>query len=309
MILIITHKEDFTADFVIEKLNTNKISYLRLNCEDIFKDEFTLTLSPGLNLSINNVDNFDSVWFRRTKLPDINASNKGETLFLLSDYESLFDNLFQVINAKKWLSNPYDVYRAENKLLQLKVAESLGFSIPKTIITNDYLKLKKFIISSNNKAVIKPIRQGRVDLDDGTKTIFTNIIDEDVINKLDEFDLTPSIIQNYVAKKYELRITVVGDKVFSVKIDSQKSKLTEVDWRREKLPMQKVQLPNDIEEKCIGLLKKLNISFGAIDIIVDENGNYIFLEINPNGQWAWIEMETGLKISDEIINFLTELDG
>jgi glutathione synthase/RimK-type ligase-like ATP-grasp enzyme len=308
MILIITHKEDFTADFVIEKLNTKKISYLRLNCEDIFNDEFALSLSTGVNLSINKVDNFDSVWFRRTKLPDIKTNNKGEKLFLLGDFESLFDNLFQVINAKKWLSNPYDVYRAENKLLQLKVAESLGFSIPKTIITNDYTKLKEFIKYCNNKVIIKPIRQGRIELEDGTKTIFTNIIDEDVINRLDEFELTPSIIQNYISKKYELRITVVGDKVFSVKIDSQKNKLTEVDWRREKLPMEEVQLPNDIEEKCKRLLKELNISFGAIDIIVDKNGNYIFLEINPNGQWAWIEMETSLKISDAIINFLTDQD-
>mgnify|MGYP005827328847 CR=1 FL=1 len=99
---------------------------------------------------------------------------------------------------------------------------------------------------------------------------------------------------------------VVGDKIFSAKVNSQKNKNTLIDWRKEKNPFVEYALPSEIEQKCIQLTRKLNISFGAIDLVRDKDGNYIFLEINPNGQWAWIEIETGLKISDEIIDFLTE---
>ena len=114
-------------------------------------------------------------------------------------------------------------------------------------------------------------------------------------------------MQNCISKEYELRITIVGDKVFSAKVNSQENKNTLTDWRKEKNPFVIYELPTEIEQKCIQLTKKLNISFGAIDLVRDKNGDYIFLEINPNGQWAWIEMETGLKISDEIINYLTEI--
>ena len=79
---------------------------------------------------------------------------------------------------------------------------------------------------------------------------------------------------------------------------------TKIDWRKKKIPFQPYLLPNEISEKCLALTQKLNLSFGAIDIIRNKNGEYIFLEINPNGQWAWLETEAGLKISDEIINFL-----
>lgn len=97
---------------------------------------------------------------------------------------------------------------------------------------------------------------------------------------------------------------MVGNKIFSAKVDSQKLEETKIDWRKRKIPFQPYLLPNEISEKCLALTQKLNLSFGAIDIIRSKSGEYIFLEINPNGQWAWLETEAGLKISDEIINFL-----
>lgn len=307
MILIITHKEDFTSDFVIQKLNEKNIKYFRLNCEDINEYNYSFTNTSDFKFSINGITEFNSVWFRRTKLPELETSNKQQQLFLLADFETLFDNIFILIDSKKWLSHPSFVYKAENKIYQLKLAKALGFKIPETIITNNQNELKDFIMHNNKDVIIKPIRQGRINLEDGVKTIFTNQIDKTVIENLTQYDLTPCIVQNCISKEYELRITIVGDKVFSAKVNSQENKNTLTDWRKEKNPFVIYELPTEIEQKCIQLTKKLNISFGAIDLVRDKNGDYIFLEINPNGQWAWIEMETGLKISDEIINYLTEI--
>ena len=72
-----------------------------------------------------------------------------------------------------------------------------------------------------------------------------------------------------------------------------------------KLKFQQTEIPKSIELKCIELVKRLELKFGAIDLIKDKNDNFVFLEINPNGQWAWIEMDTGLQISDAIIAELT----
>lgn len=305
MILIITHKEDFTADFVIEKLNERSIKYFRLNCEDLNKNNYLFDSINNLNFSINGVGEFSSVWFRRTKLPEIEATDQGQKIFLLADYESLFDNLFNLIKSEKWLSHPQYIYRAENKLYQLQKAKQIGFEIPNTIVTNSHKQLSGFIRDNGKDVVIKPIRQGRIQLSDGLKTIFTNQITQEVFENLTKYDLTPCIVQNNVLKEYELRITIVGDKVFSAKINSQENENTQIDWRREKKPFTEYELPLDIESKCIRLLQELGISFGAIDMIKVKGGKYIFLEINPNGQWAWIEMETGLKISEAIINYLT----
>lgn len=304
MILIITHKEDFTADFVIDKLNSTGIKYFRFNCEDIDKANYFFENNSDFIFNINNISSFKSVWFRRTKLPDLDVKNEAERLYLLGDYEALLDNIYAVLDAKKWLSHPKDVYQAENKIYQLKIAKELGFRMPDTLITNQHSILRNFIDKHKENIIVKPIRQGRIREQNGFKSIFTNKINSNTIKELENYNLTPCIFQEYIEKEYELRITVVGNKIFSAKVDSQKLEETKIDWRKKKIPFEPYLLPSEISEKCLALTQKLNLSFGAIDIIRNKNGEYVFLEINPNGQWAWLETEAGLKISDEIINFL-----
>ncbi len=305
MIFIITHKEDFTADFVIDKLNNRGIKYYRFNCEDIDQEKYIFQNKNNFAFELNKVNNFRSVWFRRTKLPDLKRNSDTDKLYLLGEYDSLLHNIYYRLQTKKWLSHPESVYRAENKIFQISVAKEIGFKLPATLITNQHSTLKMFIEKHNQKVIVKPLAQGRIKQVDGFKTIYTNQLTKKIISNLESYLLTPSIYQEYIEKQYELRVTVVADKVFSAKIDSQQLDETKIDWRKQKLPFEKYSLPKKIEDKCRNLVKKLNLSFGAIDIIKDLNGNYIFLEINPNGQWAWLDMETGLNISDEIINFLS----
>lgn len=301
MILIITHKEDYTSDFIINKLNQRKIKYKRLNCEDLLKSNFNF--DNDLNFSIDGVKSFKSVWFRRTKLPDIKVSNPHEKIYLLNEYETLLKNLFSTIDAK-WFSNPFNIYKAENKLYQLKIAKNIGFKIPNTLITNSKESLKEFYYSNSKKIIIKPLSQSKLNCNGETEFIFTNDLKKEHIETLEKYELTPCIYQEKIEKNIELRITVVGEKVFSSGVNSQLFENTRTDWRKGKQEFFKEEIPKDIEEKCKLIVKKLGLQFGAIDLIKDTNGNYIFLEINPNGQWVWIENETGLKISDSIINEL-----
>jgi glutathione synthase/RimK-type ligase-like ATP-grasp enzyme len=300
-ILIITHKEDYTSDFVINKLNQRNIKYKRFNCEDIINKNYKI--DNNFKLEFDGETNFGSVWFRRTKLPNIEYQNPTERAYLLSEYESLLKNLFSTIDAK-WLSNPFCIYQAENKLYQLKVAKNLGFKTPNTLVTNSKEDLKTFYFNNSKNVVIKPLSQSRINNSNETEYIFTNILKEQHIEELDKFDLTPCIFQEKIEKSIELRVTVVGENVFTAGVNSQILEATKTDWRKEKLEFYTEEIPNEIKEKCIALVKILNLRFGAIDLIKDKEGNYIFLEINPNGQWAWIENETGLEISDSIINEL-----
>lgn len=303
MILIITHKEDYTTDYVIDKLNKKAIPYFRFNCEDYL--EYSIVWQYGANtlFSINGIKEFTSVWYRRTKLPVIVSDNPSEKLYLLGEIDTFLQNLFQVIKAK-WLSAPQAVAIAENKLLQLQVAEQIGFQIPLTLVTTDRETLKTFA-GNNKRTIIKPIARGRIDYaNDTSKLIFTSLIPDQVITDLDSYIMTPAIYQEYIDKEYELRVTVVGNEVFAARVDSQQYQDAEVDWRRKKIKFEGYALPDKIVEQCRQMVKKLNLSFGAFDFIKKQNGDYYFLEVNPNGQWVWIEKDTAHPISNAIINFL-----
>lgn len=304
MILIITHKTDFTTDFVVNKLNQRGISYRRFNCEDILLKEFSFKFSNDFEYSLLNEHNYESVWFRRTKLPEIQGLSNEETIYVLSEIDGLFKNIFSSLPAK-WLSPPVSVYQAENKLLQLKTAKRIGFKIPNTLVTNSKSELESFYRENGRDIIIKPLSQTRVSYDDNTAFIFTNVVSQNLIEQVEEFDLTPCIFQRNIPKDYEIRVTVVAEKVFAAAVYSQSDKEAKIDWRRKRLAFNEVQLPDEIENLCIQILKELNLGFGAVDLIKTPEGEYVFLEINPNGQWVWIENQTGQKISDAIIEYLT----
>ncbi|HYV90914.1 MAG TPA: hypothetical protein VE978_03990 [Chitinophagales bacterium] len=304
MILIITHKTDFTADFVINKLNQKGISYKRFNCEDLFLSSFTVKLNGSFQYSILGETKYKSVWFRRTKLPEIKNLSNEERLYILNETDNFFKNLFSSLPAK-WLSQPNAVYCAENKFLQLKLAKQIGFVIPKTIITNSKTQLKVFYEENNKNIIIKPISQTRVQYKENSEFIFTSSVSQILIQEIEMYDLTPCIFQENIPKEYEIRVTIVGEEIFAAAVYSQKDIETKTDWRKKKLKFVEMKLPIEIEQLCLLLVKKLNLEFGAIDLIKTPDGTYVFLEINPNGQWVWIESQTGQKISEAIINFLS----
>ena len=117
----------------------------------------------------------------------------------------------------------------------------------------------------------------------------------------------PVILQAYIPKQVELRITVVGRKVFAAEIRSQETNHTRHDWRRYdhfKTPYFIHELPQDVIQHCVQLVEKLGLCYGAIDMIVTPDGRYVFLEINSNGQYLWVEQATRLVISDAIADLL-----
>lgn len=306
MILIISHKTDFSADYVVNILNQRGTPYRRLNCEDVLNSDLRLSFGPDFSYSILGEVAYDSVWFRRTKLPELDLPS-AQRAYILFETDSLLKNLFATI-AAKWLSIPHFVYEAENKLLQLKAARDVGFTIPETLVTQSKAELRSFYARHDGNLIVKPLAQTRLVEKENASFIFTNRLAGDVFSRLDDLDLSPCVFQKNIPKDYELRVTVVGTKVFAARVDSQDCENTRIDWRKEHLRFEPVVLPAKVSDMCIMLLRQLQISFGAIDIIRTPSGDHVFLEINPNGQWVWIENQTGLRIADAIIEYLTDVE-
>lgn len=306
MILIVTHKSDFTADFIINKLNQANIAYYRLNCEDLLdKKNSSIKFSPNPYTAINGIKEFKSVWFRRTKPPQLGQLEEKVRAYCLEEFQAFLHYLWRGIKAEKWLSYPEMIYRAENKVLQLEAATQTGFKVPKSLITGNPEEIIEFYEATNRNVIIKPLYFNRYIEDDKQSLIFTNKLSSHDLENIDQRIALPSIFQENIAKKLELRITVVGERVFAAAVNSQTDEQSKYDWRKKKLAFEKFDLPQEIALKCLELTKMLELNFGAIDMILSPNGDYTFLEINPNGQWVWIEKDSGLDISGAIVDFLS----
>ena len=329
MILIITNKEDEHPTPVIETLIKRNIPVFRLNTECLLTDyEFTWWNTSGLSRFIIknkqtgltlDIEDLTAVWDRRPKLPKelpfkvseaINKHNLKEAagfLRFLRSYITSTPSIGSIL---------YDEY-ASSKMEQLQYAEFIGLKVPDTVFTN---RQEDIIAMARNhqEIVLKSIASdGIMDDGNGPEYVFYSqkFSLQDIVNAPKEaFTQTVSYVQEYISKAFELRVTVVAKKVFACKIESQHLADNEgkIDWRQgydHGLRYEPYDLPDDISEKCIKFLDRMRLNFGAFDFIVTPSGDFVFLECNPNGQWLWIEMETGLKISEAIADTLATGNG
>jgi hypothetical protein len=306
MLLIITHQQDYTVDFVVNQLNATSTPYFRLNCEDLLTTPHRVHFAANGKLSFGKLAHISAVWFRRVKQPMLPVGTAPHVAeYVIGELSALLHNLYLLLDCK-WVSQPTFIYQAENKLYQLKIAGTLGFTLPETLVTNERQALADFYRVHGGEVIVKPLHNSRPVQPDGLQqVIFTNRLDPVHLQQLDRYDLTPGIYQRNIAKAYEVRVTVVGTTVFAAAVDSQAVAATQQDWRRTKLPFKAYDLPAAEAHRCVALVQALHLRFGAIDLIKGTDGQYYFLEINPNGQWAWLETDCGLPISQAIITELT----
>jgi glutathione synthase/RimK-type ligase-like ATP-grasp enzyme len=125
------------------------------------------------------------------------------------------------------------------------------------------------------------------------QVVFTTPLSAEDLDSLEGLDLCPMTFQERVAKELELRVTVVGRRVFAAAVDSQAAETTREDWRRDGVSLEgrwrEHALPETLEEKLLALCRRLGLNYGAIDLILTPDGRYVFLEINPVGEYFWLE--------------------
>ena len=319
MILFITNKNDITSDYLIDKLNKEEINYYRLNTDDLI-----------LNIDVNfNFDNgkfsiidrkkkkdidlreVKSVYYRRPILPNIGilSLNKSELDFVTKETAFLLEGLYKILKNKFWISPVFSIREAENKIYQLTVAKELGFKVPSSLISTIENEAKNFISNKDYDCIVKPIKSGLIADPDNPKIVFTSRLRKDQLGSLARIGKCPTYFQERIEKQADIRVTIVGEKAFSAKINSQFLEETKTDWRKgpsHELSYERFELTKELQIKSINLVNLLNLNFGALDFVLDKSGELIFLEINPNGQWVWIEERLGLKISEELIKLLVE---
>ena len=317
MILIFSNKDDSHPNNVIRYLNEWKVPVFRLNGESLLTDyRFSWHIDEsGADFLIRNIKNglilkgkeVTAVWERRPVPPSelpVTHPNEEVNKHILEEGHEFLSFLRYYIRDIYSIGSIVEDRPAASKMLQLAIAQSLGMRIPETCFSNTKEDISQ-LAEKHPWLSLKSLYSGNVTINETEELVFYSqkAASQDLLQQPEEaFTQTVSFVQNYVEKAYELRITVINQDVIACKIDSQiqDDDKGKIDWRQgydHNLKHEIVELPENIRQFCLAFLQRMKLNFGCFDFIVTPEGEYVFLECNPNGQWLWIEMETGYDIS------------
>lgn len=315
MILVLSNQEDAHVSTVTKELDRRGAIYTVLdpalfpsdvecvveNCGERIEARLE---APSISISLSDVR---SVWVRRPGkfvLPD--RLSQGEAKWLRTECEHLFDGIWENLRAF-WISEPRRINRASRKLLQLQTASAIGLKIPRFLITNSPQRAGEFIDACPKGTIVKGLASPALMTEDQCAYLYTHLVSQSDLRYLDSVRYGPNFFQEFLLKRLDIRVTVVGTKVFSIGIDATNEESGKVDFRRAEvfdLPHFPLELPQRMNDACVQLVQELGLQFGAIDLIQTETDEYYFLEINPNGQWLWLEWMTEIPISKAICDLL-----
>lgn len=200
------------------------------------------------------------------------------------------------------------IRHAENKQLQIQVARELGLDVPRTLTTNDPAAVVAFAEGCGGGMVTKMLSSFAVYEGGRELVVFTNRVKPEDLADLSGLSLCPATFQEAIPKALELRATVVGERVMTASIDSQTSERAANDWRRDGVRMiqdwKPYDLPREVEERILRLMDYFVLNYGAVDLIVTPDGRHVFLEVNPAGEFFWLESHPGLPVSEAIADVL-----
>lgn len=201
--------------------------------------------------------------------------------------------LLDLIPQHVWIDPPDAIVAAENKTRQLRLAQAVGLTIPPTLITADPQAARTFYTAHGGQVVAK-LQTSLTYSMRGGGGLPTRLLRPQDLPALDGLRHCPMMFQRYVEKAYELRIAWVDGQVFVGALDG---KQCGVDWRYEATAsFQPYELPPPVHAKLAALMARLSLRQGAVDLIVTPGDEYVFLEVNPHGEWGMLERDLGLPI-------------
>ncbi|MFE5959354.1 ATP-grasp ribosomal peptide maturase [Streptomyces rubiginosohelvolus] len=309
-VLVATEADDLTADMVISELNRRNVPVARFNPADIGA---ALTISarfgscpapvagqlrtPSRTVELAEVR---SVYWRRPVWPAFDHLEPDDARFAAAQTRYGLGGTLYALDGPLWVNHPLRNAAADYKPAQLAIAQRLGLTVPSTLVTNDPDEARSFI-DDHEQVIFKtlrwtPYRRGGVPVTGWADPVMAAEIDERVA-------VVPHLFQAVVNKVADLRVLVVGREVFAVRIESGM-----LDWRKDysALSYRVVNLPARVEDALLAYLDHFGLASGSFDFAVDEAGGLWWLELNPNGQWGWLEESTGLAMSAAFAELLTQ---
>ena len=247
-------------------------------------------------------DEISGAWFRRAPHP---LTGQDQTSYFTTRETAGYLKGVWETTTWTWLNLPSAIARAEHKLAQLRCAQQLGFTIPDTLATNCPEAARHF--ARNRDIVAKTVVGSGLVINDIDHAIFTTRVAPEDLSADSAIQACPIIFQNRIRTQFDLRVTVVGSQIFAARIIVRDRTEMDVDWRKidpARVYYQRHLLPRELEAKCSKLVAAFDLMYGALDFVVTSEGEHVFLELNPTGQWGWIERALKMPITNAILDTL-----
>jgi hypothetical protein len=241
-----------------------------------------------------------ATWWRRPQAPSLGAiGDPNARWFAASEWSEVLAGLWLLLGGR-WMNEPALDERASHKPYQLRVAAEVGLVVPKTLMTSDPGAARAFVDEVGlERTIFKTFA--------ATQTVWreTRLVREPEVELLDAVRLAPDIFQEYGEADADVRVTVVGHEIFAVAIDARGTDYS-LDFRMSlgQTRTSPAILPRGVVRKVRALMKRLGLAYGAIDMRRTPSGEYVFLEINPAGEFLFAQDHGGQPIAEAVATWL-----
>ncbi|MFC3453358.1 hypothetical protein [Amycolatopsis speibonae] len=317
LVLVLGIQEEWAAAEVGKELDARGVAWIPLNVAD-----FPLTMTLGAELT-SDVDRWrGSVRSVEHELPlhEVTAVFYGRpTEFVMPPGLSGPELRFSRAQARvglggvlaslpaRWVSHPSALADAAYKPWQLSLLKRAGLAVPPTLVTNDPDAVRGFAAAFGD-VIVKPLAESVVYESGGEALVYTRRVAPDQLESLDGVELTAHLFQQWQPKRFEARVTAVGDRLFPVAIHAGSEK-AQVDWRTDydALGYEVIEVPDRVRAGIARYLELAGLAFSAFDFVISpDDGAWTCLEANAIGAWGWIAEECGLPIAAAIADELTK---
>ncbi|MGH3845725.1 MAG: MvdC/MvdD family ATP grasp protein, partial [Pseudonocardiaceae bacterium] len=291
-VLVVTAPDDSTADAVEIELKKRSVSVLRIDTGD-FPTRIRMAVRNDstrwrghllVGSDVVDLDSVRSVYYRRPSRfvlpPGLSA---GDAAFATTEARLGFGGPFSSLPVL-WVNHPAKVAMAEYKSVQLTTAAAVGLSVPRTLITNDIEALRAFAAELKGPVVCKTFSSLMLSDGEVVESVFTTIVDPSTIDPR-QFAATAHLIQEWIPKAFDTRVTVVGSNAFATAIYACSDR-AHVDWRADyqALRYERIDPPLDVVEGARRYLSAFGLNYGAFDFVVEPSGAWRFLEFTDRSE-------------------------
>lgn len=319
-VLVLTNSyDDSHVEAVFDIIRAQGHKTIRVDVNRIVKGECHISLdyktgeilhsSPEGIFDLREVE---SIWYRK---PFGFSQTFGflehiqdpvQRMLIDKEMHDTVDSICMLLADKFWINHPTAIARARLKPYQISVAQRMGLPVLPTLITSDPEAARRFC--AEGPAVFKPITVSNIEYGENYYMVETTLITDELMESLELIRSQPIILQRFVEKSSELRVTCIGDKLFVAQQVPAESSAQTVDWRSLQENGSRYELgyslPRGIVDAIHAIMREFDLGFSAMDFVVDTGGRIYFLEVNPNGQWLGYTDEIGLPAATSMADCL-----
>ncbi len=306
MILAITGHDDVHAHAVARHATALGAELRIVDFAELDKQRFTLSPGKvpagklaGSLATVSLADELTGVWCRRPRniTPPEDVFRPEDRVFIRQQWADATLGFLESLSCP--IVNRPGADAAAVKPAQLNAAEAVGLRIPRTLITNDPEAAESFIADLDGEVIHKALLATRTD-----RFVDTRRWAPEHRDGLATLPLAPAIFQEQIHGPADVRVTVVGTSIFAARLNA--DPIAQVVDSRLDLdgPYEEHVLPDEVASQLLALMRQFELTYSTVDLKIDHAGEHVFLELNPQGQFLYIEILTGLPISRAMAKLL-----